>query len=291
LFADACAKAFQFTRPVILSRRSVDGSCKSGVGTYVIVNPDGHFLTAGHIVQQLVAQQEAVERLPEYERAVARIQANTTWQKKRKTRELRKLEAKSEHSVLRNSSAWWAYDGLRAENGFMNMPIDLAIGQFKGWDPNWTKEYPRFKDPDKPLRAGTSLCRLGFPLHHITAEYRDGQFHLPAEQMPPPFFPVEGIFTRQVFQKIDDWEHAYPAAFIETSSPGLRGQSGGPIFDVNGTVWGIQSQTQHFELGFQPKTGDGQVEHQFIGVGWGTHPAGVVGFMKSHGVDFRLAEY
>lgn len=38
--------------------------------------------------------------------------------------------------------------------------------------------------------------------------------------------------------------------FIETSTPRLRGQSGGPIFDVNGAIWAIQSQTHHLKLGF-----------------------------------------
>jgi hypothetical protein len=43
------------------------------------------------------------------------------------------------------------------------------------------------------------------------------------------------------------------AKFVEMSSPGLRGQSGGPRFDVNGMVWGLQSRTQHLALGFSPQ--------------------------------------
>jgi hypothetical protein len=36
--------------------------------------------------------------------------------------------------------------------------------------------------------------------------------------------------------------------FIETSTPGLRGQSGGPLFDAKGEIWGIQSRTNFLEL-------------------------------------------
>ena len=41
--------------------------------------------------------------------------------------------------------------------------------------------------------------------------------------------------------------------YLETSSAGLLGQSGGPIFDIDGTVWAMQSRTTHLPLGFAPK--------------------------------------
>lgn len=67
----------------------------------------------------------------------------------------------------------------------------------------------------------------------------------------------------------------FPLALIETSSPGLKGQSGGPIFDKEGTVFGIQSRTMHFPLGFAPPVQDGTArhkEHQFINVGARSSP-------------------
>jgi S1-C subfamily serine protease len=42
-------------------------------------------------------------------------------------------------------------------------------------------------------------------------------------------------------------------AGIELSTPGLRGQSGGPLFDKEGTVCGMQSSTNHLHLGFDMK--------------------------------------
>ena len=35
---------------------------------------------------------------------------------------------------------------------------------------------------------------------------------------------------------------------FETTSPGLRGQSGGPIFSPDGLIYGIQSMTKHIDL-------------------------------------------
>ena len=37
---------------------------------------------------------------------------------------------------------------------------------------------------------------------------------------------------------------------LELSTPGLKGQSGGPLFDENGIVYGVQSTTEHLHLGF-----------------------------------------
>ena len=37
---------------------------------------------------------------------------------------------------------------------------------------------------------------------------------------------------------------------IELSTPGLRGQSGGPLFAENGVIYGMQSSTHHLYLGF-----------------------------------------
>jgi len=37
---------------------------------------------------------------------------------------------------------------------------------------------------------------------------------------------------------------------IELSTPGLRGQSGGPLFRSDGLIYGIQSMTNHLHLGF-----------------------------------------
>ena len=62
--------------------------------------------------------------------------------------------------------------------------------------------------------------------------------------LPVPFFPIEGILTRQLDGGTASG--GYPLRFIETSSPGLRGQSGGANTDVDGTVWAMQSRTQSY---------------------------------------------
>ena len=58
-----------------------------------------------------------------------------------------------------------------------------------------------------------------------------------------PTFPIDGIITRLIIQH-------NRLGGIEMSTPGLRGQSGGPLFDANGIIYGMQSSTRHLHLGF-----------------------------------------
>ena len=73
---------------------------------------------------------------------------------------------------------------------------------------------------------------------------------------------------------------------IETSTPGLRGQSGGPIFDVAGAVCGMQSKTAHLPLGFSPRSKSRRrvTEHQFLNVGLAVHAETMLEFFDRHGV-------
>ena len=72
----------------------------------------------------------------------------------------------------------------------------------------------------------------------------------------------------------------------------MRGQSGGPIFDINGYIWGLQSRTTHYALGFNPKIKKDNKEveeHQFLNAGVGTHVEEIVNFLTEHNIKFNLS--
>jgi hypothetical protein len=103
-------------------------------------------------------------------------------------------------------------------------------------------------------------------------------------------FPNDGILTRNV--NMVDPNTKRQIHFLETSSAGLRGQSGGPIFDVNGHVWALQSRTTHLPLGFAPKVkanGKEITEHQFMHVGWGVHVPHIRELLENFKVPFQSA--
>jgi hypothetical protein len=284
VFADAYRIAASFTKPVIVSWANADGSCQSGVGSFVVVNDEGWILTAHHIVAllgQLGARKKAYE---DHRAALAAIQNDAGLLGDQKRKKIKQLGPVPPAAVT-DFSFWWAADGVQPEN-FSSLEVaDLAAGRIKPFDKKSVTTYPTFKNPGTPVAPGTSLCRLGFPFHQITPTYDGTNFHLPPNTLPMVLFPIEGILTRQLIAEPDPDRFT---GFIETSSPGLMGQSGGPIFDRHGVVWGIQSQTHHLPLGFSPPVPNGrpnEKEHQFLNVGLGTHPRTIVNMLN----DLKVA--
>jgi hypothetical protein len=76
----------------------------------------------------------------------------------------------------------------------------------------------------------------------------------------------------------------FPLKSIETSNPGLLGQSGGPIFDQKGVIWGIQTSTVSYELDLNT------AEKQYYNVGVGCHAETVIGLMEKQGVAHQISD-
>ena len=81
---------------------------------------------------------------------------------------------------------------------------------------------------------------------------------------------------------------------IEMSTPGLRGQSGGPVFDENGVVYGMQFSTKHLHLGFDLEDKEIMInnkikkvsDYSFIHLGQCIHANMIKSFLKQHQVSF-----
>lgn len=291
MFAKAYALASKFTHPLIVSTRLYDGTVRCGAGAFVVLNEEGWVLTAGHLWNSFVAHQQHQKEMQAHEKRVQLIESDSALTSGQKAKKLRKL--KSNPKWIVNHSFWWGRTGVGAVEGHGRNDLDLAVARLEPFDPKRIKAYPTIKDPTSNMNPGTSLCKLGFPFHQIQATYDDktGRFTLAPGTLPVPRFPIEGIYTRNcIVGKTQDGK--YEMKFLETSSPGLSGQSGGPVFDVNGTVWAIQSHTTHFPLGYSLKGKKGKreiEEHQFLGVGLGVHPEVLVAFLRDNNIDFKLS--
>ena len=292
MFADAYKKAIAFTRPVITSLRFFNKSVGSGCGAFVVINEDGWILTAGHIFDSFVEFKKNEEELLDHRKKVQSIEESSELTTKHKAKERNKL--KTNPKWITEHSFWWNWNGVEAKDVKVLRKADIAIARLEPFKSTMITDYPIFKDPSK-IDVGTSLCKLGFPFHDVKTDFdeRENRFRLLPGTLPLPFFPIEGIYTRNIFVgKSDDGK--FDIKFLETSSPGLRGQSGGPIFDTKGTVWAIQSQTRHYPLGFSPivnKDGREIEENQFLNVGVGVHPETIASFLTTNGIDFRLSDY
>ena len=292
MFAHAYQIARHYTKALITSIHHHDGTTSAGIAAFVIINEEGWIVTAAHVLEQLVTIGAA---------KAARDGSLAELERLREQKGLGRKERRTKQRALKvdpkwpaHWSAWCGRDGDVKIHDIVRLgAADLAIGRLEPFD--GVDAYPVFKDPARALFPGTSLCRLGFPFHVLTPEYDEetGIFTIPGEQMPPTLFPIEGIYTRNLIVG-PAGEGSAPVKFLETSSPGLKGQSGGPIFDTQGTVWSIQSATRSYELGFQPQARQvkkKQIEHQFLNVGLGAHPETLVAFLRDRGIQFQVSDY
>jgi len=244
VFSEAFRIASQFTRPVVVLTRSGTGKVSATCGTFMILNREGWIITVAHLWQSYFLY------------------------KQQQTKKENELEKKIE-----NHSFWWGGDGKSLKDIKPFPESDLVVGRLDPFDPSEIMEYPVFVTPEE-MSIGTSLCRVGYPFSRIRASFdkKNSRFLMDSKSLPS-LYPIEGIYTRTVVAPAFK-EAKKIAKFVETSSPGLLGQSGGPIVDMKGKVWAIQSRTVHLPLGFSPKLRRGGKEieeNQFLNAGWGVH--------------------
>ncbi|WP_400207319.1 serine protease [Methanomethylophilus alvi] len=287
MFAKACERVYKFTRPLIISTRTVDGTVSSSCGTFIIINPEGWILTAGHLFDSFVKYQQDMKKIKEVEEINAR-KASMAVPGAMTLPDTIQLDPK----WITNHSFWWGGDGLRITSVYVNREIDIALAKLDGFRPDMVQEYPIFRDPDT-MRPGTSICRTGFPFANIAMDFDEGSksFRIRNGVLPLPFFPNDGIHTRNVLKQNKSKEGNYDMLYVETSTPGLKGQSGGPIFDTNGHIYAMQVQTNHIPLGFHPISeydGKSIVENQFLNVGIGVHGKLLQQIMRDHHISFKV---
>ena len=287
MFAKACERVYKFTRPLIISTRTGDGTVSSSCGTFIIINPEGWILTAGHLFDSFVKYQQDMKKIKEVEEINAR-KASMAVPGAMTLPDTIQLDPK----WITNHSFWWGGDGLRITSVYVNREIDIALAKLDGFRPDMVQEYPIFRDPDT-MRPGTSICRTGFPFANIATDFDEGSksFRIRNGVLPLPFFPNDGIHTRNVLKQNKSKEGNYDMLYVETSTPGLKGQSGGPIFDTNGHIYAMQVQTNHIPLGFHPISeydGKSIVENQFLNVGIGVHGKLLQQIMRDHHISFKV---
>jgi hypothetical protein len=294
MFAKACRKAWDFTRPVVMFMQCVDGKCRTSVGSYVVVNREGWFLSAWHLYTLMTDLNATVTNIETYHQQVEAVTNDRRLSHGDRKRALKHLKAPPGSAAVK-WAPWWTNHGIRVVDIAGIPDADIMLGRLDPFDPATVPSYPSFKDPATPVVQGTSLCRLGYPFPTVTATYDSARnlFDIDVSKFQLPVFAIEGILTRQI--EVSANAAGYRNAFIETSSPGLKGQSGGPVVDVNGTVWGIQSKTQHLSLGFDPpvpvepeQAAGHRHEHQFLNVGWASHPATIAGLLREKGIAHTL---
>jgi hypothetical protein len=290
VFVTAIERAGRFTRAIHTVVRNYGSDLvEPGAATLFFVNADGWALTCKHVAMVLVESERlAVQRAS----FIQELSAGKGGKKgNRLARDLERKFGFAKGKPFEVLSTFVdCVDQVTSLRITMHSDVDLALLKFESGK-ILCDAFPVFAARGDELKQGKSLCRLGFPFPEFTNfQYdpaTDSTSWTQQGRKDSPRFPLEGMVTRHL---------AGPGGAVfgfETSTPGLRGQSGGPAFDVEGRVWGMQSATNHLDLAFDVdaevvREGRRKRVHDsaFLHVGLCVHVDVMKEFMRANGVSF-----
>lgn len=250
MFVEAIEKVSKFTRPIHTISREYDSNFViPGASTMFFINELGVALTCKHVAA-IIAQAENVN--PQYSKFKTERELLPRGNKfKKKLRELeKKYQFKKGLTVQIKNNFIDCVDSFESFEIITHPTYDIAAVKFNGFTKLNYENYAIFQKDESQVQQGKYLCRLGYPFpefsNYLYNHETDDIEWTNSGQAGTPRFPIDGIITRHLM----DGDRI---AGIEMSTPGLRGQSGGPLFDTAGKVYGIQSMTHHLHLGFDIK--------------------------------------
>lgn len=287
MFVNAIQKVAGFTRAIHSISRNMGGvKVERGAATLFFVNTDGWALTCKHVAQWL-SQADAINK--KYAQYQADSKDLNTGQKKALAKRMGLEESKVAEMKVTFVDC---VDKIQNIRFLLHPEYDLALLKFEGFEKVSTSGNPIFLKEDQSAQPGAMLCRLGFPFPEFSNfqlnQEKDTLEWTKTGQPRSPRFPIEGMLTRFLGDK------SGKVYGIEMSTPGLRGQSGGPLFDPEGRIVGMQSRTKHLHLGFDIEEKEvmahGKVkkvnDYAFIHLGECIHVSVIKEFLRKNEVSF-----
>jgi hypothetical protein len=293
MFVTAIERVNQFTRPIKFVTRlygQKNQGLMPGAATLFFVNEDGWAITCNHVAEQILQENTLHQRYLQFAAERRRISNEPNF-----AAQLQRLEAQFGYvsgSVIGVSAGF--VDCMSQLENVHIIPHprhDLALLKLTGKNQKYRTSAVFLAD-GQPIKPGKTLCRLGYPF----AEFNNFRINPdldqiewindPAAALQP--FPIDGIVTRHLY---DNGQ----ASAIEISTPGLRGQSGGPLFDTEGVIYGMQFATRHLHLGFDQINQEVWVgnqptnvsNHPFLHVGMCINADIIKAFLRENNVKFH----
>ena len=252
MFVKSIREATNFTRPIrSIIRNYGSEEVIPGCATCIIINDEGWVLTCKHVMEVFRHADSINKKYQQFKSDVAGLAAMPS---SKKRRAISALEQKYGYTKTDPCAIQIKYSFDNIVDQSISFTVvecgyaDLALIKFVGFNQVLCNTFPVFKDNSAELKQGLSLCRLGFPY----PEFTNFQYNTQVDEIEwtntgkaeSPLFPMDGILTRHVADANGQ------IVGLELSTPGLKGQSGGPLFDKDGVICGLQSSTASLPLGF-----------------------------------------
>lgn len=285
MFVKAIKDSISFTKQLRTIHRTYGSKeVHKSASTLMIINKEGWLLTAKHVAQNFNLANVLNKRYQDYQKAKSdALLSQKEIESKFKYKPGVPIQLKNQfYGVFKGTPS-----GIKV---IFHKTLDLALVKIEGDVEMLTNEYPLFSETE--VEVGMMLCKLGYPFSEYTSiAYDDVQDDINFTQtgkQSSPYFPLDGMVTR----KIGNGEKVIG---FEMSTPGIKGQSGGPVFDEQGVIYGMQSGTKSHDLDLRMKksiqTMDGPIDHTtyaFLNVGVVLSSKEIIAFLQENEVKHRV---
>lgn len=289
MFENAIIESQKYTRPILSIIRNYANKVIPGAGTLFFVNEKGVAVTCKHIAEIIISSDNIWKKFQEFQHEKASFSNDAKLKNKIRDLEI-KYGFQPNTTVQILNTFQNCFDKITGFKIHSHPTLDLAIIKFEGFEKIAYSSHATFPSDNQVINTGKFLCRLGFPFpefNNFRINEADNLEWTKEGIQNTPIFPLEGMITRFVIDKNE-------ITHIELSTPGLRGQSGGPLFDSEGIVYGMQSHTMHLHLGFDMKehevnTKFGQEKisnFPFLHVGRCVHSIQIKKFLHENDVEY-----
>lgn len=291
MFVEAIEKVGQYTRPIHTIMRTYGNTqIITGAATLFFVNKLGYALTCKHVVDMMIAGETINQAYAAFKVERSAIPAGTDYDAQLKELEL-KYNYTPDAIVQLKITFIDAVDTISGYTVHLHPTLDLAIVKLNDFNSLMYTDVAVFKKDGNAIKQGETMCRLGFPFpeftNHVYNQAQDDIQWTHTGVTHSPRFPIDGMITRFLGD-------ATGIHGIEMSTPGLKGQSGGPLFNKAGVVCGMQSSTKHLHLGFDLIETEILVQNQvkkvtdysFIHLGQCIHVDRIKSFLDEHKIMY-----
>ena len=290
MFIEAIKEVDRFTKPIHSIVRTYGGLISPATATLFFVNEEGVAITCKHVLDLIVQADKVNGQYQNFKAEQDKLPRDGKFKKGLKGLEL-KYRYKSDSVVQLKNRFINSVHPITNIRFHAHPTLDLAILIFEGFENKHYSSYAKFVKDSNKLAQGKYLCRLGYPF----PEFNNFKHNLDTDDIEwtmtgnpnSPKFPIDGIITRFGAENNQ-------VTSIELSTPGLKGQSGGPLFDKDGLVYGMQFMTNQLHLGFDIENkeivNNGKKtkvsNHPFLHVGHCVHVDRIKEFLTLHNIKF-----
>jgi len=271
MFIDAIEENLKHTRALLTGKLIYRNfEIINGISTLIVLNDEGDILTTSHVAELfLIADETSEVYYPILDEM-----------KNKPKKEIAKIESKygikddtilALHNIIVDI----------AENpGHLNIikhpALDMAIIKMENTKNLFVKDFPKFRKSN--LLIGENVCKLGFAFPEYDTFFLDektNRLSMHNKVMHFPIFPLDAIVTRNILDPSNE------ISMFEMSTPCLPGQSGGPVFDNDGYICGMQIGTKRITSVYNN-------EMPFnLDLGIGIHLSSILQFLDDNNIKYN----